>query len=388
MSSEKKESPGRSNSDKSGVEVIILECGHGDTILVGLPGNKWALIDCNLPHGRARNHFFKILRDRNVERLDLLCLTHADLDHFRGMGAVVRHFTAPGRSLKRFCDAGVDPKQVYELLLKRARPREPREFADLHRQLSDLIDVKRDFYYRVDENTRSLTLNRGDCSVSLIPIGPTPGRVRESLRAAIADQSVKRSVNAISLVLVLRVESDGRYFNMLLGGDADKEGLERAFEVWSSRTETAPDGSSLSAVKLAHHGSMGSHSTRVCNARARNGAGVAAISVGTRYRVPPDREVMREYLDNGWTVLLTTKRVATRRRQFAIEVAGRPSARREDVQRHDLRITWSPRPEWIGSPKTRRSRHRNSDFMDPRRAAPERTAEARSSKRQVNALRC
>ena len=252
----------------------------------------------------------------------------------------------------------------------------------------EVIDVKRDFYYRVDENTRSLTLNRGDCSVSLIPIGPTPGRVRESLRAAIADQSVKRSVNAISLVLVLRVESDGRYFNMLLGGDADKEGLERAFEVWSSRTETAPDGSSLSAVKLAHHGSMGSHSTRVCNARARNGAGVAAISVGTRYRVPPDREVMREYLDNGWTVLLTTKRVATRRRQFAIEVAGRPSARREDVQRHDLRITWSPRPEWIGSPKTRRSRHRNSDFMDPRRAAPERTAEARSSKRQVNALRC
>lgn len=54
----------------------ILNCGQGDTILLRLLSGKWALIDCNLPRGNARLEFFKLTSSLNINRLDLVCLTH------------------------------------------------------------------------------------------------------------------------------------------------------------------------------------------------------------------------------------------------------------------------------------------------------------------------
>ena len=67
--------PDPSQSDKLNLEIHVLECGHGDTILIRLPKEKWALIDCHLPQGRIRDRFFQFVEDRHIVRLDLLCLT-------------------------------------------------------------------------------------------------------------------------------------------------------------------------------------------------------------------------------------------------------------------------------------------------------------------------
>ena len=61
-------------------------------------------------------------------------------------------------------------------------------------------------------------------------------------------------------------------------------------------------------VKVAHHGSLDSHrGSTVCRCHKTQGECVAAISTGD-FDVLPDREVLQDFLDNDWTVILTTKR--------------------------------------------------------------------------------
>src|SRR4051794_16708149 len=98
-----------SKSENAAVMIYVFECGQGDTVLVNLPGNKWVLVDCHLPEGRIRKHFFQFIDGLGIKKLDLVCLTHAHRDHFHGMLQVVEHFTKPGKSIGYYCDSGVDP---------------------------------------------------------------------------------------------------------------------------------------------------------------------------------------------------------------------------------------------------------------------------------------
>ena len=79
-------SPYPESSEELRVEVHLFACGHGDTILVGLPGPKWLLIDCYLPkHNGVYDNFLRFLEKKGISRLDWVILTHPDEDHFLGM---------------------------------------------------------------------------------------------------------------------------------------------------------------------------------------------------------------------------------------------------------------------------------------------------------------
>ena len=73
------------------VEVVFLDVGQGDAILVRTPGARWALMDAGPPSGfrsSADPPVLAELRRRGVRRLEALLLSHPHLDHIGGAAAL------------------------------------------------------------------------------------------------------------------------------------------------------------------------------------------------------------------------------------------------------------------------------------------------------------
>jgi len=84
------------------VELTAIDVGQGDSLLLGLPDGRFALIDTGgLPqYGRKRAEPFDIgeevvspyLWSRGIRRLDLLILSHLHEDHASGAPSLIRNF--------------------------------------------------------------------------------------------------------------------------------------------------------------------------------------------------------------------------------------------------------------------------------------------------------
>lgn len=90
---------GRAPSSAGRLEVIALDVGQGDALLVRFPGGPTMLIDAG---GFARSRFdvgarvvAPALRALGLLTIDILAITHAHRDHLGGAGAVLRSFS-PG----------------------------------------------------------------------------------------------------------------------------------------------------------------------------------------------------------------------------------------------------------------------------------------------------
>ena len=126
------------------VEVHVFHCGQGDTLLLRLDRSKWVLLDCNLP-GKAADEFIAKLEELGVHRLDLVCLSHPDRDHYTGMERVLEYFTEAPRQIGTFCDAGFAAK------LARAGSLIPleREIVSLYRRVLQLVRNNQITYLQV-----------------------------------------------------------------------------------------------------------------------------------------------------------------------------------------------------------------------------------------------
>jgi hypothetical protein len=98
------------------IEIYVIPCGQGDTIILHLLNKSWVLIDCNLPQGTVRDAFFKKVELLGIQRFDVICLTHPHGDHFAGMRQVLEHFTSSGRSVGHYCDSGPTSRQFRDML--------------------------------------------------------------------------------------------------------------------------------------------------------------------------------------------------------------------------------------------------------------------------------
>jgi len=93
-------------------ELLVIDVGQGDAIAVRSPGGRWILVDAGPPArdagGDAGAHpVVRALRARGVGRLEALVLTHPDLDHIGGAGAVL---------------AALDVRAVYDPALPAPKP--------------------------------------------------------------------------------------------------------------------------------------------------------------------------------------------------------------------------------------------------------------------------
>ena len=74
-------------------EIAAINVGQGDAIFLQSPGGHTTLIDAGVKRGRLDQghlHVVPYLRAQGVDRLDLIVLTHADMDHMGGIPSVLR----------------------------------------------------------------------------------------------------------------------------------------------------------------------------------------------------------------------------------------------------------------------------------------------------------
>jgi competence protein ComEC len=85
--------PAAALSTGSGLELVFLDVGQGDAILIRTPANRWVLVDAG-ERGKGwdagERRVVPYLRARGVERLEAMVLTHPHGDHVGGAPAVLR----------------------------------------------------------------------------------------------------------------------------------------------------------------------------------------------------------------------------------------------------------------------------------------------------------
>jgi competence protein ComEC len=237
-------------SDRRGdLLFYFLEVGQGDGSLVVLPGGVKILIDGGPPNGRVLEALAKALPP--TERyLDLVILSHPELDHFGGLIEVLRRYRVG-------------------IFIHNGRAGTASAFEELKAVINE-------------KGVKTINLGAGD-------------RIRhqKSVMRIISPDSelVKRGVsNDTSLVFAL--EAGGA--RALFTGDISAAIEEKlvGFSEW------AP----VDILKVAHHGSKYSSSARFLSvARPR----LAAIGVGKNFYGHPTREALSRLLAAGATIYRT-----------------------------------------------------------------------------------
>lgn len=242
-------------------ELLMIDVGQGDAIALRTPGGRWILVDAGPPARSAdpgAQGAVRALRRRGVGEIDLLVLTHPDLDHIGGAVAVLRSF-----QVRRVLDPGLAAgKGAYLEVLEAA----------------------------LDEGSPWLIAEAGQVfdidGVKLRVLHPDPG-----------PPSREPTQDANDVSVVIHVEYGD--FDALLTGDAPTaverslaQGMEAGFEL----------------LKVAHHGSDTSTDSLLL-ARVRPEVALVSVGRGNRYGHPSPSVLAR--LESADIALYRTDRQGT-----------------------------------------------------------------------------
>ena len=340
-----------SSSERHSIEVILFGCGHGDTILVRLPVDKWVLIDCRLTkHDRTYDRFIEFVEARGITRFEFIFQTHPDYDHFQGMTDLLMYFTGGGRSIGYWCDGGINAPQVRDIAWKELISKS--RYEALQECLDRLSEKKLIKFRRIDDDTCHIS-PKGFPNIRLIPIAPTASEFRAVTRSdsakAMVHTEAQLETNALSIVLVLSVSGSESSFNVLLCGDAEPAALKAGITRW---TDYANQNSLLvdfEVVKVSHHGSPLSHVDELCTMGANHNS-VALISAGSRKGLP-HAKVLRCWLQHYWRVFITTTRRATQKYNRPMDLLNRAPAQ-ISCETHDIHAQWSIPGGFVCTPES------------------------------------
>ncbi len=232
------------------MEMVVLDVGQGDATLLRSPAGRWVLVDAGpkaLDFDAGERIILPYLRRRGVDALELLILTHPDMDHVGGAAALLGELEV-GAVLDPGAPAGTDAfLQVLEAASRQGVPWHEGRAGD------------------------SIYLD----GMALRVLAPDRG----------AEGSGWENNNDASLVLEVRL---GEFTALLTGdapGDSEKRFLPR---VLSSRVQV---------LKVGHHGSTTSTTDELLD-RVR--PEVALISVGRGNRFGhPDPEILHRLKGRG-----------------------------------------------------------------------------------------
>ncbi|MDZ7706559.1 MAG: ComEC/Rec2 family competence protein [Trueperaceae bacterium] len=237
-------------------ELVVLDVGQGDAVLLRLPRRTEVLIDGGgtpfSDYDVAAAQVLPALRALDVDELELVVSTHADMDHAEGLQTVLR-------SLPVAALAYGHPAPE--------RPAWERLVAIAHAERVPLVPLR-----------RGQVLRFGEAELHVLHPGERPsGEPNEDSVA-------------------LRIDWRGRPW-ALLAGDV------------STRVERSLAVPQLDVVLAPHHGS--SHSTGAALLRAARPRYVA-VSVGTNRYGHPSAAVLRRVRESGAEVLRTDELGAIR----------------------------------------------------------------------------
>jgi len=238
------------------LQVWFLDVGQGDCILIRTPKRKHMLIDAGVKKRDFKTQGIRfdagkrvvvpVLRHFGINHLDLVMISHMDMDHVGGMGAVLQHF-----SVGRILDNGNLP---YDPLI------------------SSLLSSHQASRVTIQEGM-TMTIEK-DLDIQFLH----PGADRYGL-----------SENDQSLVMILRYK--GHRF--LFTGDLEAR-QERLL------VERYGDGLDVDVLKVGHHGSSTSSTMPLLQAASPE---LAVIQVGRRNRYKhPNAQVLKRLKDFGLSI--------------------------------------------------------------------------------------
>jgi competence protein ComEC len=232
------------------LELVVLDVGQGDAALLRSPGGRWVLVDAGprtQTYDAGERVVLPYLRRRGVGSLELLILSHPDMDHVGGAPSVLSEFPV-GAVMDPGLPAGT------EVFLETLGAAQSGAVPWLTLQAGDSLNLD---------------------GMALRVLAPEPEGVR----------SPGEGKNAASLVLEVRYGE----FSALLTGDAPADSEERfVHRILSSEVEV---------LKVGHHGSSTSTTEGLLD-RAR--PELALISAGRRNRFGhPAPDVVRRLLGMG-----------------------------------------------------------------------------------------
>jgi competence protein ComEC len=236
------------------MELVLIDVGQGDSILLKSPGGKFVLVDGGGSHysDPGSKKLLPYLHHRGIRKIDVIINTHPDIDHLQGLekaskGLSVAHIALP------YCFK--EAEEYEELKGIAARKNIPLIFLKSGQRLSlekgcelTVLYPEGELYYGNQYNNKSLVLN---CQYGA--------------------------------------------FSFLLTGDVEKEGMQELLQQGKLGTSTV--------LKVPHHGSKGSllpEFYRELNPRW------AIISAGANNSFGhPHASVLKELQEQGIEVLRT-----------------------------------------------------------------------------------
>lgn len=263
------------------MSIYILGPGYGESQVIIFPSGHCLVVDCCVAGGE--NLTLELLRSLSVPRVDLLIVSHPDLDHIRGIRGLVEAF--------RPVEAWRFPFGLLRELVAgwcRQNPDDGRwrELSDAYSVLDDLED--QNVACEPTLHTRTIW-RRPTLDAEVQCIAPTMHdtvRIRRDLRRLVEYESPSRRreqpgdeptlatkiqdyllgerhglhdhPNAVSLAVAVR----WRRRRVLLAGDVEI-GSASPHSGWSGILEVLRQDQMLNAVehldlvKVAHHGSLG-----------------------------------------------------------------------------------------------------------------------------------
>ncbi len=77
------------------LRIYLFGATRGESIAIQLPNGKWGVVDCfaSSLDSTATNPVHALLKSKNVDQIEFLCLTHPHVDHFNGMSRLLSDFS-------------------------------------------------------------------------------------------------------------------------------------------------------------------------------------------------------------------------------------------------------------------------------------------------------
>lgn len=129
-----------SKSKGDRLEFLFLDVGQGDSEMIMMPGNVKLLIDGGPDNGKAANQIDGVIQF-NDRYIDLVMLSHAELDHFGGLLDVLERYEVGAFIYNGEGSDSESFKELAQLIRERRIPVVALDEGDAIRYASSTVDI-------------------------------------------------------------------------------------------------------------------------------------------------------------------------------------------------------------------------------------------------------
>lgn len=269
--------------------IHTFNVGQGDCIVLEYKEDEdkkiWGVVDCFESGDDTKTSPLEFLKDkeRKIKRLEFVCLTHPDKDHYVGMLEILNYFNTGDRKIDKFWDYDLDKKRL-EFLKDKSKDKKASDELSLLYEFVEEKDRKKemvhDFCVRHSEPPIE--------GITIRALSPIPKEI-EKYYGSSAEKPDKHKL-CIVLVIMLKEK------NILLGSDASTwiDILDGWLEYCRVKQRKNVK---FDFVKVSHHGSKYVDYGELWKEYIKEDKTVAVISTGCK-RALPHPDVLRTILSH------------------------------------------------------------------------------------------